>query len=98
MKWLRRFDVRGSQGDAYTIAIAESGAWGCSCPRWRFSKAHPATGLRPDCKHIEAVKAGLPRNTSRFAVLDMGKGREVAASVEVGTRFRHLDFDMTVAA
>jgi hypothetical protein len=98
MTWTRRIEVRGSQGDAYIVAIAEaSGAWGCSCPRWRFSKKDVHTGLRADCKHIEAVRAGLPRsNPTRFEGLGLTMNKTQSAVPATGSRFTHLDFEMVV--
>jgi hypothetical protein len=52
--WVKRMKVEGSHGDEYTVALNDSDAWGCSCPAWKFKRAPKA-----DCKHIQAVKAGL---------------------------------------
>lgn len=96
MNWVRRIEARGSQGDVYTVAISDTGAWGCSCPAWRFKKKDH-TGLRPDCKHIVAAKAGLPRKTSKVRNLDLKEYPVLAASsLDLGARFRYLDLDMTV--
>lgn len=100
MRWVRRFDVRSfTDGHSvYTVAIAASGMWGCSCPRWRFSKVDRAIGFRADCKHIESVKGGMRETLpSRFAGLDLNEAAvRVASALELGARFRHLDFDITV--
>ena len=65
MNWISKMTVRGSRGDLYTVSVAESGAWGCSCPAWRFKKKDHATGERPDCKHIIATKAGMVDELNR---------------------------------
>lgn len=48
-RWVQRWNVVGSRGDSYTVAIDKKGEWGCSCWAWRKS--------RMDCKHIISVKA-----------------------------------------
>lgn len=46
--WMQRYSVPRSHGDGtWTVAKDAKGAWGCSCPRWRFK--------REQCKHIQAV-------------------------------------------
>jgi hypothetical protein len=46
--WVARYSVpRSSGAGAWTVAKDAKGAWGCSCPRWRFK--------REQCKHIETV-------------------------------------------
>lgn len=48
-KWIKRWYILSSNGiDYYTVAQAEDGSWGCSCPAWKFR--------RLECKHIKAVK------------------------------------------
>lgn len=107
MTWIRRIEVRGSKGDRWTVALSDTGQWGCSCPKWKFAKKDHATGLKPDCHHIDGVQASFaikapPRRApppkpqrDRFTGLDLG-AVSVATSLEVGERFRHLDLDMTV--
>ena len=103
MNWVRRIEARGSRGDLYTVAISDTGAWGCSCPAWRFKKKDH-TGVRQDCKHIVAVKAGLPRPQRPGAWRAPASPRldvdtlpvTMASTLEIGARFRYLDIDMTV--
>lgn len=46
--WVARYSVPRSNGaGAWTVARDAKGAWGCSCPRWRYK--------REQCKHIGAV-------------------------------------------
>lgn len=33
--------------------------YGCGCPAWRFKRVDSLTGLRPNCKHIEATLGQL---------------------------------------
>jgi hypothetical protein len=48
--WAARYSVPRSTGDGtWTVAQAKNGAWGCSCPRWKFKREH--------CKHIQEVQA-----------------------------------------
>lgn len=49
--WVKRWDVPGSNGKTWTVAINMAGNYGCSCPVWKFK--------RRDCKHIDQVKAGF---------------------------------------
>lgn len=53
--WVNRWEVESMSeaGKTYNVGQKTDGSWGCSCPRWIFSKARPRT----DCKHIEKVKA-----------------------------------------
>lgn len=48
-KWVKRWDVEGSTGNSYTVAMDAEGNYGCSCPAWVFR--------RGECKHIQQVKA-----------------------------------------
>jgi hypothetical protein len=61
--------------EPYVVAQKTNGSWGCSCPAWKFRKAHP------DCKHITEIKLGLktvlvarhvvnPIRVGRFSILD----------------------------
>lgn len=103
MTWVKRYHVRGSQGDDYVVAVADDGHFGCSCPRWKFAKAPKA-----DCKHIIATKHGLlhkgvdlyhaaPAGAGRFAVLDLDVAA-ISKAIPVATRFAHLDFEIEVMA
>ena len=62
--WTRKWTVTSFTDKKKSYVVSEgSGAvlgkmtivYGCSCPAWRFKRADPLTGLRPDCKHIEAT-------------------------------------------
>jgi predicted nucleic acid-binding Zn finger protein len=89
--WQQRFSVVGSHGDIYIVATKASGAWGCSCPAWKFKKTRD--GFRPDCKHIRAVREGAALMVKVPTVrLDLHQGATITAGVE----FRHLD--LTVRA
>lgn len=48
-KWLKKWKVKGSKGNEYTVSLAADGSWGCSCPVWKFR--------RERCKHIAQVQA-----------------------------------------
>ena len=47
-KWIKRWDVPGSNGKAWRVAVDKDGNYGCSCPRWKFK--------REECHHILLVK------------------------------------------
>lgn len=50
--WVNRWEViSDTSGEAYTVAQKTDGSWGCSCPRWKFSKAP-----KQACKHILRVQ------------------------------------------
>lgn len=46
-RWTRRWKVQGT-GHEWIVAIDAAGAYGCSCPVWKFR--------REECHHIAAVK------------------------------------------
>jgi len=48
MTWITKWSVPGSKGKTWTVAINDSGEFGCSCPVWRFK--------RQECKHIRKIK------------------------------------------
>ena len=50
-QWVKKWDVEGSTGETYVVALKTDGSFGCSCPGWKFKKAP-----KPDCKHIRAMK------------------------------------------
>jgi len=50
-KWIKRWQIQGSNDKTWTVAIDKDGNYGCSCPRWKFH--------REECHHIKAVKMGL---------------------------------------
>ena len=49
-KWVRSWEVPGSNGKMWTVSIDMEGDYGCSCPVWKFK--------RQRCKHIDMVQAG----------------------------------------
>ena len=49
--WIRRWEVPGTDA-IWTVALKVDGSYGCSCPPWRFAKSP-----KPDCRHIEFIKA-----------------------------------------
>lgn len=99
MTWIRKLQVRGRSGDMHTVSLSDVGTWGCSCAKWRFAKKGP-NGLKPDCHHIEAVtSAPLPQTQSRPAPSRPTlRVNAPAAVMEIGARFRNLDFDIEVMA
>lgn len=49
MTWSDRWDVPRSDGSGvWTVSRSDAGAWGCSCPVWRFK--------RETCKHITRIQ------------------------------------------
>ena len=49
-RWVERYSIPRSNGTGtWTVALDKTGAWGCSCPRYRFK--------RESCKHIDEVQA-----------------------------------------
>lgn len=101
MNWVQRIKVQGSQGDPYIVGVTDTGKWGCSCPAWRFKKS--IDGERPPCKHIDAVRAAiasappaLPNHGPRVVELDDHASRRKMPKLTFGSRFRHLDLELTV--
>jgi len=50
-RWIKKWAVKGSGNNTYTVSQAEDGTWGCSCPHWIHRRAV--------CKHIRQVQEGL---------------------------------------
>ena len=46
-KWVKKWDVDGSNGNVYVVSIDDEGNYGCSCPVWKFK--------RKTCKHITYI-------------------------------------------
>lgn len=51
-KWVKKWRVEGSNGNIYTVALSETGEYGCSCPAWKFRRIH--------CKHIQYIEKHQP--------------------------------------
>ena len=49
-KWVKRWEVAGSNGKSWTVAIDVEGNYACSCPVWKFR--------REECHHITLIKNG----------------------------------------
>lgn len=47
-KWVKRWEVIGSDDHHWIVAQDKDGNWGCSCPRWKFK--------REECHHIQWIK------------------------------------------
>jgi hypothetical protein len=47
-KWIKKWQVNGSNGHVWTVSKSKTGEWGCSCPVWKFR--------RQECHHILSVK------------------------------------------
>ena len=60
-KWRKRWQVEGSKGDIYTVAVDELGQYGCSCPAWKFR--------RIECRHIKYIKEAQPEANSLDPVI-----------------------------
>ena len=63
-KWTRKWKVAGTDRE-WTVAQAEDGTFGCSCPRWKFK--------REECHHITQVRA----NPEAFASGEPPKKLEI---------------------
>jgi hypothetical protein len=57
--WSKKWEVPGSNGKTWTVAVRESGEYGCSCPVWKFR--------RQECHHIKLVKQGGGAPLERMA-------------------------------
>jgi hypothetical protein len=62
-RWVRRWTVRGSTGNLYTVAVDDEGDYGCSCIGW--TRHVP----RRDCRHIKMVKTN-PRGFDEREIID----------------------------
>jgi hypothetical protein len=63
--WKERWEVKGTSGKIYTVALKNDDSWGCNCPAWIFQKA--ANGPRKDCQHILHKKMELMQEGRQFA-------------------------------
>jgi hypothetical protein len=73
-KYVERWGVESDDLEKdYVVSRARDGSFGCSCPAWRFHRAD-AGGHRPDCKHIDTLRAWLRRGGDTI--------------INVGQRFR----------
>lgn len=55
-KWVRSWEVPSSSSpdkEPYIVSQAETGEFGCTCPRWRLNRN------RPECRHIRLIKGKL---------------------------------------
>jgi hypothetical protein len=69
-KWVKKWNIEGSNGNIWTVAIDNDGNYGCSCPVWKFK--------RIECHHIEQVrtagekelisKAAMPGNVGEVMI------------------------------
>lgn len=66
-RWPVRWSVLSSGGDKeYIVAMnPDTGAWACSCPKWKFHKAPKAP-----CKHINQVRAKEPVDKTKTTPAD----------------------------
>ena len=82
--WVNRWEVESTSSNAkYVVAQKADGSWGCSCPRWRFSKTD-ANGHRPDCKHIHGVRGSEPVATVA-QVAEMKRARNIPMTPTVSS-------------
>jgi hypothetical protein len=63
--WKERWEVVGTSGKIYTVALKNDDTWGCNCPSWIFQKKE--NGPRKDCQHILHKKMELMQEGRVFA-------------------------------
>jgi len=87
--WIRGWDVHSHTDPLkkYRVSQALGGHYGCSCPRWKFSKMD-GDGHRPDCKHITEIKTNL-------GLLNRVKGVERLDTRIVRAEVRTAEFIIT---
>jgi predicted nucleic acid-binding Zn finger protein len=77
MAWVDRWFVGSHSSDReYTVARADDGKWGCSCPAWKFQRHKSSDGL---CKHIREVQETVlekSRQVSHIRYDDFFKAEE----------------------
>lgn len=47
-RWVKRWNVKGSNENIWVVAIDKEGNYACSCPQWKFR--------RIECHHIKFIK------------------------------------------
>jgi hypothetical protein len=70
--WIRKWSVPASAGGSWTVSLKHDGTYGCSCPAWKFAK-----GPKPDCRHIEFVRANPSYGEQAFKRIVLANVREV---------------------
>lgn len=58
-KWLKRWEVEGSNGHTWVVALDINGNYGCSCPLWKFK--------RIVCHHINQIKEKYPEEENQIS-------------------------------
>jgi hypothetical protein len=53
-RWVKRWEIEGSNGHVWIVAQDKDGNYGCSCPIWKFK--------RQECHHIIQVKNNPEKN------------------------------------
>jgi len=47
--WVKKWEIEGSNGHIWIVAVDKDGNYGCSCPVWKFK--------RQECHHIIQIKS-----------------------------------------
>lgn len=69
--WINKWQIPGSKGKTWTVAINDRDEFACSCPVWKFR--------RQECKHIRQIKA---QNAFTNSLQTMGNGNVIAKPIE----------------
>lgn len=56
-KWVKKWNVPGSNNNTWVVSQDADGNYGCSCPDWKFRR-------HKECKHIDLVKTGGASETA----------------------------------
>ena len=70
--WIRKWSVPASAGGTWTVSLKHDGTYGCSCPAWKFAKAP-----KPDCHHIDFIRANPSYGDHPFKRIVLANVREV---------------------
>jgi hypothetical protein len=95
--WIRKWSVPASAGGTWIVSLKHDGTYGCSCPAWKFAKAP-----KPDCDHIEFIKANPSYGDQALKRIVLANVREVTQGendvlLTPLIPFGDLHFSLTVA-
>lgn len=63
MTWIKRWEVNGTDGHIWIVALGDDGKWGCSCPVWKFK--------RVECHHIDMIRSEYQDNKKEYTELEI---------------------------
>ena len=66
-KWVKKWEVNGSNDEIWVVSQDREGNFGCSCPVWKFK--------RHECKHIQEIKGQLAYQRDRGGPMGLNRDK-----------------------